>query len=410
MVSLDRALKIVQARAPIMPSTLVPLKNSRNCFLAERVIAAFDAPRFDNSAVDGYGVRLRDIRHVNGEAASVLTVSAIIRAGGRPPLKIKAGTSVKLLTGAPVPDGVDAIFMQEEVTEIQGGQIAVAHRIVPGQYIRRKGAEFRKGDVLLPAGTRITPGVIGLLASQGIRTCRVYSRPAIRIVVTGDEIAVDGRKLRSGQVHDSISPALMKWCENLGACDIKTVRCADSSLQTTRTLRAALSQADLILTAGGISVGDYDLVEASLKQLGVQRHFSGVAIKPGKPIYFGSWRRHGNRKRLVFGLPGNPVSALVTFHLFVKPALARMMGASTTTPERFHAVLASGLEKTHDRHELVRGKASVRQGNWQVSPIRSRESYMLGGLARADCLIHFPVNARRLRAGRRVLIELLSFG
>jgi len=407
VISFHAALKKVLNETGVMPTTQVQLGNSSGFFLARPLKASIDMPSFDNSAVDGYGVRVRDVVAASTKSPVVLKLSGTVRAGELRLRGLAPGSAVKLFTGAPIPEGVEAVVMREWADE--SSAVRIMRSAEHGENIRRRGEEFRKGDEVVPAGTRITPAVVGLLAAFGIKSCRVYQKPIVRIITVGDEL-VSQAKARSGsRIFDSAGPALSSWCRELGLPDIALRRAGDNQRSLTEAFGKAANQADVIITVGGVSVGDYDLTKSVFKDCGVRQCFWRVAMKPGKPNYFGVLESGRRRKLLVFGLPGNPVSALVSFYCLVKPALLKMMSGRVPVSPRFRARLTSPLFKKPGRLEFVRGRAIVKDGEWTVAAVRGQESHMLGGLAQANCLIHFDAESTHLPRGSQVVIELFSF-
>jgi molybdopterin molybdotransferase len=298
--------------------------------------------------------------------------------------------------------------------------VTVNRSVRAGENIRHQGGEFRKGQKVLDAGLRITPPVVGLLAAFGYATVSVYARPIVTIAVTGDELLSVHDGLRRGRMRDSNSHALAAAARELGIDDCRILRLKDRPAAIKRHFAEALRRSHVLLTVGGISVGDYDYVRRLLGELGVREVFWRVAIKPGKPLYFGVRDRRASSKRtrsrrsrrpscLVFGLPGNPVSALVCFRQLVRPALLRMMGVSVVEPMLLPARLVGDRRKEPGRLEWVRGRMSTRDGKVLAEPTRGQDSHMLGGLARANCLISFPQQDGHLADGERVMVEPLTW-
>ncbi|MHB9132455.1 MAG: molybdopterin molybdotransferase MoeA [Armatimonadota bacterium] len=407
MISFAEAHSIVLAHAHPLDTTSLPLEQLPSAYLAEPVIATADMPLFDNSAVDGYGVRLADVEGTSAESPACLRVCATIRAGDAACEAFASGLAVKVLTGAPVPAWVEAVVMREDCAE-SPGKVAVKRQPRAGENIRRRGEEFSQGEEVLPAGMRITPAVIGVLATCGYAQFPVYRKPRVALIVTGNELVDPGQPLGPGQIYDSNSYMLVDALREMGIHEPLHSRAADDPALLREQLSNALANADVVITVGGVSVGDYDFVKEVCEELGVVTQCWKVAIKPGKPFYFGT-RANANGEKLVCGLPGNPVSALVTFHELVKPALLRMMGAAEVCPPMLIATLTKSLRKKAGRMEFVRGFASARDGQLVVEPTVGQDSHMLGGMAKANCLIHFPQEANALAVGDTVDIELLGW-
>jgi molybdopterin molybdotransferase len=419
MLTWKEAMASTLAETPIGPSQRVRIDDAVGRVLAGPLIARNDSPPFDMSAMDGFGVHPADVARAGESHPVRLRLAGTIRAGETSRVRLRRGSAVRLLTGASVPPGIGAVVMREYCRE-GPSFITVGRPVRPGENIRRRGGEFRKGQKVLDAGVRITPPVVGLLAAFGCATVPVYAQPVVTIGVTGDELLAVNEALRRGRIRDSNSYALTAAVQELGIGICRTLRLKDRPALLKRHLADAMAQSDVLLTVGGISVGDYDHVRAVLGELGVREVFWRVAIKPGKPAYFGVWernaplkstrsRRHRPQSCLVFGLPGNPVSALVCFHQLVRPALLRMMGMSTVEPPTIMARLVGDRRKEPGRLEWVRGRISTHDGEPVVEPTPGQDSHMLGGLAQANCLIRFPQSDSHLADGERVAVEPLSW-
>ncbi len=400
----DARREILVHTRPGPPVTL-PLEQLLGTCLADPLIASHNLPHFDNSAMDGYGVRVADVTGASMEQPVRLRIVATVQAGETLKQPLQPGEAIRIFTGAPVPPGVEAVVMQE-YCEGTMGEVRVQKPVRAGENIRLRGEEFRAGDTILPEGTRITPPVIGLLAGSGHSEFSVYSRPKITLISTGNELVPPGMPLAPGQIHDSNSHALATALTALHLPAPRIVHVPDEYERTCRLFEEALAASDVVITLGGISVGDFDYVKSVVEASGVETLFWGVAIKPGKPVYFGKTREG----KLVFGLPGNPVSALVTFHLFVQPALRRMLGDPSPLPACRNARLTTPLQKKPGKLEFVRGVLSVDDtGKEIVTPTRGQDSHMLSGLARANCLICFPAERESLSAGEWVSLEPLNW-
>jgi molybdopterin molybdotransferase len=416
MLSYTEALQKVLSTARQLPAEEVALEDLCDRFLAVPVHAAFDLPRFDNSAVDGFGVLVGDVSAASPSSAAQLTLVGTIHAGesGSMPV-LNRGETVKILTGAPVPPSVEAVVMREYCDEKNGG-VAVKTAASPSENIRRRGDEVKQGQEVLPAGIQITPPVVGLIASFGHERFSVIEQPRVAVVVTGDELVKPGGSLRDGQIFESNSFALSAAVRAMGLPKCATIHALDSREATTEAFQNALDRADVIISAGGVSVGEHDYVKVALEEdLRAQTVFWRIAIKPGKPVYFGYIDRPvdggaGPRRKLIFGLPGNPVSALVTFNLFVKPALRKMQGARESVKPPWTGVLEADLRKKAGRMDFVRGILSCSPaGALSVSPTRGQDSHMLSGLAKANCLMQFPADSERIAKGQCIQLELLDW-
>jgi molybdopterin molybdotransferase len=405
MIPFAEARAIVLAHAAPLSTEEVPLTHLLGRYLAEPVAASFDMPLFDNSAMDGYGVKVADVAEASEERPARLTLHGLVRAGDTVTPELPAGAAVKLLTGAMIPPGVEAVVMSE-FTEEREGVVLVNSLVKPGENIRQKGEEYREGDIALPAGVRVTPPVAGLLATFGYTSARVYARPRVAVVVTGSELVAPGEPREEFQIYDSNSAALDGALAALGITERVVTRVRDEAEPLKLALAAALASADVVLAAGGVSVGEYDLVKDVCGELGVETRFWQVKMKPAKPMYFGIYAEGG---KSVFGLPGNPVAVLVAFHEFVKPALLKLMGAAEVGPWLVPAVACRKLKKKRGRMEFVRGFAWAEEGRLCVKATAGQGSHMLGGMAAANCLIHLPPEVETVAEGERVEIEFISW-
>lgn len=404
MITYDEALEKILAHVPLMPAKRLTLDTLSGFVIAEPVIANFDMPLFDNSAVDGFGVISSDTESATEESPCSLSLQATIQAGDQVSHSLAPKSTLKILTGAPVPSSVDAVIMKE-FTQESNGSVLIKRPANVGMNIRRKGEEFRAGQTVLEGGVLASAPVIGLLATLGHSSFPVYKKPTVSIMSTGNELVQPGQSLKPGQIYDSNSFALSAALNSLGLLGVQKFHAKDDPSDTRKTLQKCLQTSDVIISCGGVSVGDYDFVKDIAEEIGIKTVFWRIAIKPGKPVYFGVVDQ-GKTQKLVFGLPGNPVSALVTFHQLVKPALMKMMGL-THQPLKLEAKLTDPLKKQAGRMEFVRGKLKAEDGELLVSPAKGQDSHMMGGIATADCLIYFPIDSQTLAAGDIVTVEQL---
>ena len=404
MIGYPKALALVISRARAMPVENVPINGALGQVLAGDIVATFPIPPFSSSAVDGYAVRAQDVAGATSAHPVTLGLQGEVQAGDSAPVRLKPLYAFRIFTGAPLPPGADAVVNQEHVQRA-GGFVTFVSPARKGDNIRRRGAEFRKGRTVLRRGTPVTPPVIGLLATLGCRRVRVHCKPRVAIVVTGNELRSPGRALTVGAIYDSNSPALAASLEALGLHPVLRLRARDSAPKIKAALVRALGAADVVISAGGVSVGDHDLVRDVCHSIGVRQVFWRVAIKPGKPNFFGT-----KGKKLVFGVPGNPVAALVSFQLLVRPALLAMMGSAGAPALYLTARIAVHATKKAGRAHFLRATLRLdEQGELHATPVRGQDSHMLGGLAAADCLVHFPERASGLRSGEKVTVTLLRW-
>jgi molybdopterin molybdotransferase len=373
VITEEQALaRILENVRPLSPRQ-VPLIHSRDQFAAKDVLAQVALPRFDNSAMDGYAVVAaacgdRKPQRLIGEQP----------AGADRGLRIKPGETIRVFTGAPIPAGADAVVMQEDV-RVEGSEIFLNTKVEPGEFVRRRGCDLSEGQKIVEAGTRLRAQTLALLASQGFTETEVGGAVRAAIVSTGDELVAPGGKLGAGQIFESNSVLMQGLLAKCGASVADVRHCPDEADSIESALRNGV-QFEVLIVLGGVSVGARDLVKPSLNAIAAQTDLWRVAIKPGKPFLFG---RAG--QCAIFGLPGNPVSAFVTFLLFVRPAILRLMGARDDELPllRTNASLAEVMNNNGDRPHYVRGL--LRDGKF--SAIGRQESHALYGLSRANALL-----------------------
>jgi molybdopterin molybdotransferase len=410
VISYPEALRLILEQVAPLPQAKVRIDSLLGSYLSQPVTAKFAMPRFDNSAVDGFGVLCADLEGASEEKPAKLEMLGEIAAGSADEFKLTTGTAVKILTGGRVPPSVEAVVMKEYCSE-NYGFVNVSTTASSGENIRKAGGEFRVGDQVLPAGIRINPPVIGVLATLGYSSFTAHTKPRVAIVTTGDELIQPGHALGQGQIYDSNSFALQAALAAIGIDEWFVHHARDTVKSTKQAFNFALEQADVILSSGGVSVGDHDYVKPTLEEMGVETVFWRIAVKPGKPVYFGTLEQpRRKQKKLIFGLPGNPVSVLVTFNEFVKPALLKLMGNIDEKPKRLPALLTRTLRKQAGRLDLVRGVLDLNEnGQLVVHPTSGQESHMLSGLALGDCLIHFDAELELIPEGSIVSVVMLNW-
>ena len=388
MISEEEARnRILEAVGPT-PERTVPLSGALGCFSARSVVAGLSLPAFDNSAMDGYAIVAS-----SSKKGARLQVIGEQPAGVDRQLRISPGEAVRIFTGAPIPAGADAVVMQEDATR-EGDEIVVNVDVHAGEFIRWRGCDLAEGQKILGRGERIRTTTIALLASQGFADVTVGGQVNAAIVSTGDEVVTLGSKLDQGQIYDSNSALLQALVKRCGAAVKSAQHCPDHREQLIQAIKRGIKNHILVIT-GGVSVGEHDLVQAALRTLGARIDIWRVAIKPGKPFLFGQASGCA-----VFGLPGNPVSAFVTFLQFVRPAILKMMGAKNVDLRKVPAKLAVDLTNEGDRPHYVRGRID----NGTFVPIGRQESHALFGLSQSNALLRIAVG-ESLRAGEIVDIQ-----
>lgn len=381
MISINKALRIIDRESKPLGTERIDLADSIGRVLAENVVADSDLPPFDRSQMDGYALRSRDTRRV---PVNLLVVGESA-AGSGWHHELKTGEAVRIMTGAPVPAGADTVQKIELAKELNGS-VSLIDSVAKDQNIVRKGSEIRKGEVVLKAGTVVTPEMVATPAAFGYARLKVGKRPRVAIIPTGSEIVPVVRKPKRDQIRDSNSVMLRAFCARAGAATTVFQNVGDELEPLAKTIRSALREHDVVVTTGGVSVGKYDLTKAAFAKVGAKIAFEKVALKPGKPTVFAT-----RSKKLLFGLPGNPVSAAVTFHLFVRRAIMLMQSASGLAAERGFAVLNSTLKGNRLRDSYLAATfATSADGKLIAVPLPSAGSSDLVSFARAEALIVVP--------------------
>ncbi|GAB0058916.1 Molybdopterin molybdenumtransferase [Candidatus Magnetaquicoccaceae bacterium FCR-1] len=399
MIGFDEAFATVMAETrPVEGVALVAVAEGLGRVLSMPAIAPADVPNHANSAMDGYAVRTADLSR---EGSVTLTVVADLPAGDRLERALGAGEAVRIMTGAPIPPGCDCVVMQERVRR-DGDQVGIPAGCLPGDNIRPAGEDIQAGSVVLPKGCRLRPAHLGLLTSLGFERIEVYRQPVVAVLSTGNEVVEAGTPLLPGQVYDSNRTALRAALLALGVkvLDLGLVR--DDREALAAAFARAGHEADAVISTGGVSVGDYDLVKEVLVGQG-SIHFWQVAMKPGKPQAYG---RLGQAR--FFGLPGNPVSGMTVFMLIVRPALLKLMGASEEPPRRMRAAFRGMLRKKHNRRDFLRGIAHFDEAGPWVETTGPQGSGILTSVARANVLILLPEEPLELRDGDPVTIQWIE--
>ena len=425
LTEIDEARRLALERVVPLAPEPVALGEALGRVLAEPVTSADAVPGFDNSAMDGYAVRAADTTGADGGRAARLTVVGESRAGHPARHELGAGEAIAISTGAMVPAGADAVVRVED-TDAGGEEVGIRVEVEPGRDIRRAGEDIAPGEVVLAAGAEIGPAEAGVLVSVGRGEAACARRPRVSLLTTGDELQEPGEPLRPGAIRNSNAYSVAGLIERSGALLESVAIVPDDREATEAALTRALS-GDIAVISGGVSVGPHDHVRPTLAALGAEEVFWGVALRPGKPTWFGtvprprpSADRPGTpevgpgpggtevERTLVFGLPGNPVSAMVTFLLFVRPAIRAMLGAAAKDSARTTAILDLDYPKQPGRAHLVRCRLELREDGWHVRPTKDQGSHVLTSMLGADALAIIPTAAGTVAAGERVEIELLD--
>jgi molybdopterin molybdotransferase len=402
------ALRIVLEHAPVLGSEMLGVAESAGRVLAEPILASRELPPADNSAMDGYAVRAADLVGACAERPVSLRLAFEIPAGATPERTLGPGEAARILTGAPLPPGADAVVRQEDAAPLPDDRVEVRVAAAQGDHVRRAGEDMRVGEPVLDAGARIGPGQLGVLTSLGRSFVAVRQRPRVALVSGGDELVEPDGDVAGGRIVSSNSYSLAAQCREIGVESLSLGIARDTPDDIERRLRSGLS-AHVLVSSAGVSVGDRDYVRGVLEKLGCRLLFWGVAMRPGFPLTFGRFGEEGDdRGPLVFGLPGNPVSAMVTFEQFVRPALLRMMGHSALHRPTLQAKLAETLHKAPGRMHFVRVTLSRRGDEVVAHSTGNQGSGLLRSMAEAQGLLLFPGEASELRAGDTATVQLLD--
>jgi molybdopterin molybdotransferase len=389
LLSISDALGLILARVNRLPAERVAVEHAAGRVLAEAAYAAIDLPPFPSSAMDGFAVRTAD-------APGRLPIVARIAAGrpaGRP---LAPGEAMGIATGGVVPEGADAVVPVEAAVVHEDNLVDVPDGVVPGEHVRPRGGDVRAGAEVVPAGTRLGPSQLGALAAAGIAEVSCARRPRAAVLTTGTELRGPGEPLEPGQIYEANGLVIAAQLASAGA-EVERLAAVEDTEPAHREAISRGLQADVLVTSGGVSVGPHDLVRRVEAELGVEEVFWRVAVKPGKPTSFGV--RKGT---LVFGLPGNPVSSLVTFELFVRPAVEALQGACDPGPRFRSGVLLAAVTRNPHRDELARARRRETEGGAVLEALRGQESHMIVRAAEANALVLIPAGEGRLEAGSPV--------
>ncbi len=388
LLSIEEAQRLILERVRPLEAEPVPLDAAAGRVLAETATSRVDLPPFDSSAMDGFAVR-------SGDTPGRLPVSERIPAGKPARRALEPGEAMGIATGGSVPDGADAVIQLEAVVD-HGNEIEIPDTVSAGTNIRPRGGDLRRGDVVVEAGELLGPAQIGALAAVGIPEASCSRRPRAAVLATGTELRRPGEELGPGQIYEVNTTLLAAQLRSAGA-EVEQLEAVEDDEEAHRGALEAGLRADVLVTSGGVSVGPHDLVRSVGAGLGVEEVLWGVAVKPGKPLWFGVRDR-----TLVFGLPGNPVSSLVGFEIFVRPALLALQGARDPLPRFDPGRLARAVRPNPARTELMRARTAVVDSAVELDVLTGQDSHMIARAAGADALVLIPAGTGELPAGAPV--------
>jgi len=398
------ALRIVLEQTRFRRDTeTVPLIEGFERHLAEDIVARENIPIADNSAMDGYAVRAADVAGATPERPAVLDVLEVLAANRPARGSVGTGQAMKIMTGAPIPPGADAVVMVEH-TQGDGRRVSVLRPVQQGDHLRMAGGDIAQGALALRAGTRLTPAHVGMLAALGYPELPVLRRPRVGILATGDEIIEPAAPLAPGKVRNANSYSLCGLARQAGA-EARLLGIAPDQRDALKSvLDRGLAEHDLLITSGGVSMGDFDFVKPLADEIGVRVHFRAIAIKPGKPVVFGT-----RGDALFFGLPGNPVSSMVTFLQLVHPVLLKMLGNATTGLRTLHAPAAHAIRKGDEKRHFMRAVLfPAPEGGLQVRLTGDQGSGILSSMGSANCLVILDEQTTQVAAGQPVEVQLFD--
>lgn len=419
MISVEEARERILAHFARLEPEERPILEALGQVLAEDVVAGFDIPPLDNTAMDGYAVRAADTAGASPERPAELRVIGELAAGYLFQGRVQPGTAVRIMTGAPIPAGADAIVPFEETDEPAerrhvpkgagpaAGTVRVFKAAAVGANIRRAGEDVQRGSTVLAAGTVLRPAEVGVLASLGRRTVRVYRRPVVAILSTGDEVLEPGQPPQPGKIFDANAYSIAAMVTRFGGVPLLLGIARDTVEDLTAKIRQGLESADMIVTSAGVSRGDYDVVKDVLMREG-QIDFWTVRMKPGKPLAFGAFPHRGRQVPHI-GLPGNPVSSVITFELFGRPAIFKMLGKPYWERPTVRAISEDRIPITDERRFYARCVVTQREGRWHASLSGGQGSGILSSLARANGLAVVPEHSTDVLPGQEVTVMMLDW-
>jgi molybdopterin molybdotransferase len=405
MLSAHRALESILSSVTVGEAEVVHLQHAHGRILAEEIIAGEDIPPFDNSGMDGFALRAEDI----AQAPTLLRLVGEVSAGNVLSRRVGQGEAVGITTGGQIPPGADAIIQIEWTESVDGTSVRVMRSIPPGHNIRRAGEDIHRGEKIFEKGRRLRAAELGVLASLGRTQVQVYRVPHVAVLATGNELVEIDQAPQQVKIRNSNSSTLLALLQETNSLPVDLGIAGDDRTKLREKIIKGL-ELDALITAGGVSVGSYDFVQEVLRDLGVEIRFWKVNIKPGMPLLFGVYKEKPPKGPVkpVFGLPGNPVSAFVTFTKFVRPALRKMMGENSSEKElSLEARLEHEIKTTDGKRHFMRGVLESRGGVLTVRTTGSQASNLLTSLAKANCLVIVPETVSLLRKGDLVKVELL---
>lgn len=414
VISVDEALGMVLNFVHRLDCENKPILQCLGQVLAEDIFAPFNVPPFDNAAMDGYAVQAASIMDATSGCPKSLRIIGEVPAGKTARFKVTAGTAIRIMTGAPLPEGADTVVPFECTDELSqaahtktGGEVSIFVSLPQGANVRRAGEDIAKGELVIESGTFLQPAHIGVLASLGIKSVSVIRRPVVGILATGDELVAPGSSLLPGKIYNSNSYSLAAQVKECGGIPKVLGISTDEVKRLSAAIRRGL-ECDLLITSGGVSVGDYDVVKRVLAAEG-EVSFWTVRMKPGKPLAFGTFRGRNGKTIPLLGLPGNPVSSMITFEVFARPAILKMMGVKDLARPRIMAVMEDTIINKDSRRIFARVVVKKQNGKYFARLTGPQGSGILTSMIKANGIAVIPETAGKVEPGDNVEVMVLDW-
>jgi molybdopterin molybdotransferase len=403
MISVEEAQKKIQSSIPATQIEAILLEHALGRVLAAAIKSPLALPLADNSAMDGYAVCIKDIAQATEEKPVLLKIAGVIKAGDTRKRSLKKGECLAIMTGALIPQGSDGV-LAKEIVDVQGRKLLVRASAPQGNNIRFQGEEVKKGQAVIAKSTVIHPGVIGLLATLGLRKVPVFKLPKVSVIATGNELVEPGKKLAYGKIYESNTWMIRSALEEMRIHPTAVQKIKDDPKELRKKISKALKENDVLILMGGVSVGDYDYVKEILGELGVKTLFWKIKQKPGKPLFYGK-----KGKKIVFGLPGNPASVLTCFYEYVYPALRKFSGFKNCHLRQEEVLLKEDLRNDPHRTLFLKTKITQISGKKEASALRGQGSHMLSSFVEANALMVIPPSTVALKKGQKVSIDWMPY-
>ena len=401
MISAEEAIEIILEKTKILPKEKIFINNSLNRILAEDIYSPYNIPLSDNSAMDGFAVKSEDTKGADKNNPAKLKIIGTIPAGKIFDGILNNGEACKIMTGGVIPEGADAIA-RKEICKEEDGYVYIFEQVEKEKDLRKAGEDIKEGELILEKGTKITPAVMGVLASVGKSSFYVFKKPVVSILISGDEIADIDEPVVKGKVKNSNTYSLLGLIEESGGIAVNCGIIKDDKESLKRAIIENLNS-DIILSTGGVSVGDYDYTKEVIEEIGFDIHFWRLKIKPGKPLLFATMK-----DKLYFGIPGNPVSTMVVFYNFIMPAMLKMQGKKDIFLPEVEAILSENIVKKDSRKEFIRGIMYEENGKIYVKSTGPQGSGILKSMAKGNCFIVVDKDTDFIEKGKKIKVKVYS--